>query len=117
VLRRGLCLFLCVFLCGALAVSLTPFSDRQEDGQHDRASDDSEPPSTWLGRWNQRGDKRAVDSDFVWIPPEQLAPLAAKIVWIPDPPVRGSMVAHTSESWRATPVRGPPYASARVLLG
>ncbi|HVI00543.1 MAG TPA: hypothetical protein VM869_17620 [Enhygromyxa sp.] len=109
----------------ALTFSLTgflvggPLADvhHQEVGQQDRASDGDDVPSTWLGRWNQRADKRAVGSDFVWIPPEELEPLAARITWIERRVACESEQAPTAERWRATPVRGPPSSSARVFVG
>lgn len=104
-----------MFLCGALTLSLTAFLlggpldqvHHHEAGQHDRASNGNDAPSTWLGRGNQRADNRAVDSDFVWLPPKELAPLSASIAWI-DEQIGRSSVARTHERWRVAPVRGPP---------
>lgn len=113
---------LCLFLCGALTLSLTAFlvggpvgaAQHQEIGQHDRASDNSEAPSIWFGRGNLRVDKRGADSPFVWVPLDELEPLAAKISWIAEPPASESVVVQTAERWRATPVRGPPSSIARM---
>lgn len=105
-----------MFLCGALTLSLTAFllggplgqGQHHEAEQHDWASEKNDAPSTWLARWNQRIDNRAVDSELVWVPPKELAPLSVNIAWIDQLIGPPSAVARTLERWRVAPVRGPP---------
>jgi hypothetical protein len=116
VLRPGLC----AFICFALTFSLTgflvggPLADTHHQIEHhDRVSDGSESPTTWLGRWNPRIDKRAIDFDGTFVPQEEGELLVEETFWIEEsstPELPRSVPK--GEKWRATPVRGPPGATA-----
>jgi hypothetical protein len=115
---RGMNVFrrsMCAFLCFALTLSLTtflgggPLADAQHEvGRHDRVSDGSDSPTTWIGRWSPRVDKRAVGLDYAWIPQDEWEPPVEEMSWIEEPSAPRSLLAHTSQKWRAIPVRGPP---------
>jgi hypothetical protein len=116
-MRRGVILFrrsLCAWLCFALTFSLTAFlvggpvaETQHEAGRHDHVSD-AGSPTTWVGRWNPRVDKGAVGFDYAWVPQEELDLLVEEMTWIEEPEAPQYLLAHTSEKWRAAPVRGPP---------
>jgi hypothetical protein len=111
IFRRSLCAFLCFALTFSLAAFLVggPLAEtRHEVERHDRVSGGGGSPTTWLGRWNPRVDKRAVGIDYAWAPQEGLDLLPATISWIEEPSAPESLVAYAAENWRATPVRGPP---------
>jgi hypothetical protein len=108
------------FLCFALTFSLTgflvggPLADTHHKIEHhDRVSDGSASPTTWLGRWNPRVDKRAIDFDGAWVPQEEGDLLLEEEIGIEELSIPESLpVVPEDEKWRATPVRGPPGASA-----
>ncbi len=109
--RRSLCAILCFALTFSLTAFLVggPLSEApHEVGRHDRVSDGSSSPTTWVGRWNPRYDKRAVGLDYAWLAQDDLELLVEQLSWIEEPSVPEPLPAHTTEKWRAIPVRGPP---------
>jgi hypothetical protein len=111
-LRYGTAVFACFALMFSLSGFLvgSPLADtNHEVGHHDRVSDGSESPTTWLGRSNARSDKRVVDFHGGWLPQEEgeLLP-AEQIHWIEAPAGEESLAVPKDEPWRSTPVRGPP---------
>jgi hypothetical protein len=109
---------LCVLVCFALTFSLTgflvggPVADAHQVEQHDRVSG-SDSPTTWLGRWNPRIDKRAIDFDGTWVPQEEGDLLVEETFWIEESSTPELQACVPSgEKWRATPVRGPPGVRA-----